>query len=423
MLSGKPSKSYFQSEIRAQSRSIERRLREGGAWSQALVMPEGQYFCYCFYGYTLLNRLASGENEAPGLNDIEAIIAKVEEFKSAFPFDWCKDIDPAGGVICLGHANYLRAGYATLGGSKPEIIEAYHEQSGRLAEAFTKSSNGFIESFPGYWWPVDNYPAIESLRLHDRLYETDFFSSTSRARVSLESTLDEKSSLMVAQFDASGKAIDVPRGCALSMSLAFRPGLVDRFSRQQYREFSRQLMIPVLNMVGIREWLPGDTSSFKVGPVVFDIGAAASGLGIAATRANLDYVSWIRLIRGMEAIGLPCWTASGEKHYFGQSFLLGDILALWGKTICVWDEPEPYASFVQSGKPVYDSPVLLLSLAVVLAFAILALISMVFLKILAREMSEISKPGRFLMILRVVAVLLTLAYFILPQLLWLQSSL
>ena len=75
------------------------------------------------------------------------------------------------------------------------------------------------------------------------------------------------------------------------------------------------------------------------GPVLFGIGAAASGLGLAAAKANGDWQTLSALLRGLELFGFPATTMRGEKRYFAQMILLADILALWGKTFRPWNEP------------------------------------------------------------------------------------
>ena len=91
-------------------------------------------------------------------------------------------------------------------------------------------------------------------------------------------------------------------------------------------------------MTAIREWPPGRKGKIDAdtGPVVYGLGSAASGLGIAAAKANGDRANFEGLLRGMELLGAPTWNWRGDKSYFFGYLLLGDELALWGRTLRPW---------------------------------------------------------------------------------------
>jgi hypothetical protein len=181
--------------------------------------------------------------------------------------------------------------------------------------------------------------------------------------------------MMVAQVDRNGTAVDGPRGCALAWSLAFMPNMSEKLSRSQYQMFSRNWAKPIWGMVGLAEWPPGKkgTINTDTGPVFAGIGAAASGIGIAAARANGDYENWYRLLRGLESIGAPTWTLSGEKFYLFRHALLADILALWGKTNTSWVKPLPPQQVSMGAADEFGIPLFLAALISTAAMGALAL--------------------------------------------------
>lgn len=317
-----------------------------------LFYPEGRLFCYTFYGFALVNLGLS----RPGiegyqdwaLSEIARIVPKAVQLSNEKPFDYCKSMAPKGGVIPAGQINLLRAGYVLMGGSQRKIVEDFHAMSKELFDAFQASPNGLLESYPGFMiWPCDNLCALESLRLHDKIYETNYQPAIDRFNQFNRKFVDAETGLMIAQLGTDGKAMGGPRGCGLSWTLAFLPSLDYEFARKQYALY-RSWFIPVLGCMGIREWPPGKTGVMDVdtGAMFGDIGAAASGLGIAAAKAMNDKEAFVALGRSMEAAGFPCWNVMQEKNFFMQNFLLGDVLGVWGKTMCVWDriermEPDP----------------------------------------------------------------------------------
>ncbi len=173
-------------------------------------------------------------------------------------------------------------------------------------------------------WAEDAIFALESLRLHDLIFHSDY----SKARYAwlswLKNHLDKESGMMVSQVNPrSGEIDDGARGSALSWALAFLPQLDEEFARSQFAKFRESWFVPFGGMLGIYEWYKGKEkpTQFHVGPVVFGLGAAASGIGIAACKANEDYVSWHKLLRSLETFGFPLITIHGEKGIFwGNAF-------------------------------------------------------------------------------------------------------
>jgi hypothetical protein len=100
-----------------------------------------------------------------------------------------------------------------------------------------------------------------------------------------------------------------------------------------------------LGTTGIREFPPGRNETFvdsDTGPIIFGMGTAATGFGIAAAKANHDEENLTGLLRGLEICSLPTVSPDlSRSRFFGQ-VLLADELALWGKTVCRWDKPGEY---------------------------------------------------------------------------------
>jgi len=342
-------------EGRAQVRAIQRRLSSGEDKAMGKIFPEGQLFSRSFYGFCLVNMVLSEPEDSQfktmAIEEIEKLLPKIDALVGEVPFEKCEDITPKGGIILAGHANLLRAGYIFIGGKDQEILGSFHKKSQILYDEFMKSSVSSLESYPGFIWPVDNICALESLRLHDVLFGTDYIKAGEQWVEWMSSNTDSDSGMMVAQISASGEVYDGPRGCALSWSLALMPGFAPDFASSQYALFRKNWFIQVGGITGIREWWPGQEGKMDcdTGPIIGGIGAAASGFGIAAAKVHGDAENFLKLLRSAELFGFPTWNVRREKNYFLGRVLLADILLLWGKTIRVWDRPleiktEPKAS-------------------------------------------------------------------------------
>lgn len=331
-------------EARAQLRSIQRRLKPAAAERMAACFVEGRLFCYSFYGFTLVNMATADPGNAEfrrlAISELERIIRIVETMASQPPFDMAAQIEPHGGIIAAGHPNLLRAGYVILGGKDERILRAYHDQTAKLSALYAKSRLGVLESYVSCIWPVDNCCAVESIRLHDSIFGTSL-SVSKRFAECLATHLDTNTSMMLSQLHDDGTMGGFPRGCSLSWTLAIVPGIAPELAREQYARYRSEWFIHPLGTTGVREWPSGinDVADGDSGPVLCGIGAAASGFGIAAAKANGDVESLTRMLRGMELTAFPVTTLNGEKRYLAGQLILGDILALWGKTLHPWDRP------------------------------------------------------------------------------------
>ncbi|MHC5058532.1 MAG: hypothetical protein ACYTKD_28065 [Planctomycetota bacterium] len=331
-------------EARAQLRSIRLRLERGAADDMNRFFPEGRLFSYGFYGFALVNVATASPGDAEfrahALAELERIIPIMEAEIDAPQFRVSSNLTPRGGVIPEGQANLLRAGYCLLGGEDAAVFARFHESSREMFDAFMASPVASLETYPGMIWPVDSCCALESLRLHDVMFGTDYRAACARWEEWMASHLDPGSGMMVGQITSLGEVLDGPRGCALTWSLAFMSGFAPELARVQYARYRDEWFVHVLGVTGAREWSPGGEGEMDsdTGPVVGGIGAAASGIGIAAAKANGDAGELTSMLRGLELFGLPVWGLDG-KDYFAGSVVLADELALWGKTVRVWDAP------------------------------------------------------------------------------------
>jgi len=326
-------------------RAIRRRLARGEGDAMQKIFPEGRLFSHSFYGFSLVNMVLTEPEDSgfrkTAIEGIEKLLAVVEGMVDEGPFDKCKDIVPKGGIIFAGHANLLRAGYLLIGGKEGDIAERFHENSQILYDAFMASTVGSLESYPWLIWPVDNICALESLRLHDVLFGTDYIKAGKKWVGWMSSHTDRDSGMMVAQISASGDVFDGPRGCALSWSLALMSGFAPEFALSQYSVYRKSWIIRVGGVTGVREWWPGQEGKMDcdTGPIIGGIGAAASGFGIAAAKAHGDIENFQKLVREAELLSIPAWNTAGEINYFFGQVLLADVLMLWAKTLRVWDRP------------------------------------------------------------------------------------
>lgn len=401
------------------------------------MIPEGTLFCNSLYGFALVSQAVQSGDVSFKQNvctKLEWLLGRIKRLSKRHPFNLNTKLKPEGGIIIAGHSNLLRAAYVLLGGSNESIRRDFDVQSRNIYEAFMTGKTAFPECYQGHTWAQDSVFALESLRLHDILLGTNYSGAYQRWLVELKEHIDPQTGLMVAQIDPSNnKSIEGSRGCATAWGLAYLPQLGPDFARQQYALFKKDWFVPFLGCSGIYEWNGGHETptNFYAGPVIFGLGAAASGIGIATTRANGDVVEWHRLLRSLEFIGLPTITPAGEKSYFFSLSLLSDVVALWGKTIKRWDaqtemiEPQPAGQ----AAPSFDNYYFAIVIATILSSIVTLFLSIRAFKLLrsylknsTSESSSSIRPewSKVTVVALAVQVLCVLLFLVCPIFTWMQ---
>jgi hypothetical protein len=335
-------------ERQARTRGVLRRVHDGEHAAMRAYFPEGGLFSLSFTGFALAAQaVTSGDDEdrARARREIPWLLSQTDAEANEDPFaSWGND--PWRGVIFEGHRNLLRAAYAVVGGDDERILAEFHRVSERLARAFLAAPSGNLESFPRQVWPVDNVVALESLRLHDVLFHTDYREAIVRWSEH-ERRLVDPTGLPVSEIDVDGARVrDGPRGCALSWTQAFLPALDAELAASLWRTDKDTWSVDVVGMRGLREWPPGERGRMDAdsGPVVADIGAAASAFGVAAASVNGDADMRARMLLPLDTLTFPAANWRGEVELFGGQLLLADVLALWASTWTRLDAPMPAPS-------------------------------------------------------------------------------
>lgn len=327
-------------DVEAQLAFIRARLHEpeGVAFRQ----PNSVWgvFAHTLYGFSLVNTvLLDPHNEtrrAEASHELEWLLERLNQPAATQGF---VSTQVPYGVFYLGERNLTLAGLMLIDPDPdPDYEQQFHHNSHLLYEAFMNSPSAHLETWPGAAWPADNVPALYSLVIHDRLYNTNYGRAAARWVEVMAATADPATGLMASRIDyASGAALDLPRGCALSLTFAFLPDFAPDFARAQYAAYRRHFFKTTLGFAGIREYPPGRERPADIdsGPILLGVGAAATGIGLAATKAMGDTATFESIVQLSEIIGLPV-QRSGQKAYLLGQLLIGDEFQVWGKTITPW---------------------------------------------------------------------------------------
>jgi hypothetical protein len=242
-----------------------------------------------------------------------------------------------GPMTLRGHLALLLVGLRTLGPLDAERERFVRALVAGIADDLLAAQSHLLPSYGTRVWPADNEAAAAALDLYLIASERD--TRVSAGLEALQGSLRSlESSTLPPSAVASDRlaAIDVPRGCALSWTVAML-GLYDPpRARSLNSRYRRDYFVELGPVRGFREWprgveRPADADS---GPIVSGVGTAASGIGIGAARLAGELDDHRALIESAELMGLAKLEAVHRDRWLERA------LAIWARTARAW-KPSP----------------------------------------------------------------------------------
>jgi hypothetical protein len=228
-------------------------------------------------------------------------------------------------------------------------------------------------SYPGSaLWPADQTVSLLAMKLFDATHGTSLHEEPLRGFLrTMQGHRDAETGLFHSSVSRLWYAA-IPRGCAVSWSGLYLAQLDARAAFAQYRRAREHLRKQVLGVGGFREWPEGRGGRMDVdsGPILFGVGMAASGLGLAPARMFRDAETYTTIRRSALAFGLPAYLPSRGHHL---APLLGEAILFSGRTARPWFGAVP--AVPESSPPLPLAPALFL--AVDLLILVLAARSLV----------------------------------------------
>src|SRR5690606_13488013 len=91
----------------------------------------------------------------------------------------------------------------------------------------------------------------------------------------------------------------LPRGCALSWTILYMSQFAPKEAHELYERYRRHFYKSIAGWGGFREYSTGIERAMNVdsGPIVFEMGVAASGLGLGAARMARDGLAYVSISR------------------------------------------------------------------------------------------------------------------------------
>ena len=259
----------------AQVRFLHRSIAAGDGARMQQLFPEGDFFLRA------LTAMAATRTPPVDLPAVRALRDSLDRPESVAVFG--SGMTPEHGIFQAGWTLAVAVEVARASGEAADLAHVRHRAE--VVDAALRSSRtGFLESYPGQYWPCDTVVAASALVDAAELLDQPAWLITVRTwRGEALGTVDPATGLLPHRVDSAGRSLEGPRGSSQSVIQAFWPAigraLDGRPDLASWSAFRRQFLVREAGLVGVREYPAGATGRGNVdsGPLL---------LGSAPARAR-----------------------------------------------------------------------------------------------------------------------------------------
>ena len=256
------------------------------------------------------------ELRGPALQRMEICIEQLltEETKAFDLYVWSEDplinLGRDGGhAAYLGYLNLLIGFHRSLD-SNSRFSMLNDQISAGLMEGFEGQSIGFIETYPGEIFPVDNAAVIGSLGLYCRnTGECPDHWLPTRLEEFSWLAVDPTTGLLFQRLSPyDGEPLDYPRGSGSALGAYFLSFADLSLSAQIYASIQEHLIGQFAGLTAVREyptWVEDGRGDIDSGPIILGFGLSATGFTISVSRIHQDRETFDALIQCAHLFGLP----------------------------------------------------------------------------------------------------------------------
>lgn len=202
-----------------------------------------------------------------------------------------------------------------------------------LARRIEASPIGFIETYPGEVYPVDNTAAYAAIALHARATRRPVPEAVKRGLDAIRTKgTDPESGLLYQAVQLSdGKPRDAARASGTALAAYFLAYTDDAASAALFRALGKEQFRTVLGFGAMLEYAPSTEASgderrgdIDSGPIVAGFGVSATGFALGASRVHGDKEMFRSLYATAHLFGAPFEEKGARTHATGGP--IGDAI-------------------------------------------------------------------------------------------------
>jgi len=320
--------------------SLEKMIKhEDASIKMQEIFPEGACFTLTLYGMTWYNIAKYFQSDVSiRQKALDEMRWTIDQYDEKFVLEYFEDTEVKNGVFWFGQKNLMLGRYIEIrgvGNVELHMIQEFNSNSFDLYNAFMKSPTHHLNTYKELCWPADNVTALLSLSVHDRLFDTNYINAYAEWKNWTLENSDPLTGMPAGHIDNSTGQLHQPaRGCANSWIITLIHDIDPGYSNDLYRKYVEYFLISRLGIRMLREYpkginYPADVDS---GPIIWDAGTAASGLGIGAAILHKDLRTAVDLSTLINIFSFPS-SKSGERRYFFGKLPIADAFLAWQYSI------------------------------------------------------------------------------------------
>ena len=323
-------------DVLKELRGLKSALDSNADLEMQKIYPEGYLFINALYGLAWCNFIREHPDSEflnEGLAEIQKTWNKINAPLGRAPFD--QDLPLPYGAFYTGWSTYLLGKKLTIEHDeqrdKNELI-IFRQRCKLIAAAL--EDNVYPASYHGGVWPADVVVCATSLALHDKLFSPEYGDLIKDWIFNVKSNLDTRGLIPHSINSVTRQPLEGARGSSMGLMLIFMREIDKAFGEQQFQIYKSTFHDSILGLSAIREYAKDENYQGDVdsGPVIFEIGSAATIVGMQTSALYEDDETGMKIRNALEAVAFPTETNERKVYLFGL-MPMADAFITWGHSV------------------------------------------------------------------------------------------
>jgi hypothetical protein len=323
------------SDLLKELRWLKSEIRGNAAYQMQAQYPEGFVFMNALYGLAwcnLMDKNTHADITIEGREEVVHALKNIDSANGTSVFE--SDLPIPYGAFYTGWRNYL-AGRVFLADSLSRLdsgqVQKYKDNCNNIATCL--ENDVYPVSYYNGAWPADVVVCVAALVVHDQVFEPRYQSLIETWLRQVRNRTDNKGMLPHSVHSVTKEISEEARGSSMSLMLVFLSEIDTAMAREQSVLYRKHFVDTVFGLTGIREYPKGNTGYGDIdsGPLIFDLGSAATIVGMPAAFTDQDSTLSAAIGSQIEAFGFP--TGGGQKRYLFGALPIADAFIAWGHSI------------------------------------------------------------------------------------------
>ncbi|HEX8426365.1 hypothetical protein [Hymenobacter sp.] len=326
-------------DLLGQLRFLKTRMHQGAAEDMQQVYPEGYVYLNALYGLTWVE-LAAGLPDSSALHHealVETSWAMRAILSPAGRVVFEQDLPLPYGAYYQGWSTYLLGRYLSVQPPAQRTaadVNLFEQNCRQIAQALAASSTPYLESYAGEAWPADGVMCLAALAWHDRILPPRYQPTIRQWLTTVDTRLDSLGMIPHKTDATTGKVLQAALGASQSQQLNFLYEVDSTYARRHFSLYRHYFLTSRFGLPGMRESAQEADNAEHIdsGPVLLDVGGAASIVGRRVMQRYGDTLTAIGLRNSIEAFGVP-FQSSGQKRYLFGQLPMADAFIAWSNSL------------------------------------------------------------------------------------------